>query len=586
MSIKKDNPGERRISSIYAKTNSEYFPRKKSKTSESDDGALRSGKLLDNVVMYLNYREPDPSTKLSSTKGAKDALLTPVVDTESVIETIVTPDSFEQDLLSGTVVKEKLLNEVDSLFGNKVRWFHCVTRSTFRSLLDSIDLSFTAMNVLLSTASKSNILRQADGSIIITLVSLTLDEEKSVNMDQVSLYIRDNFVISFECLTSGNVIPENVAQLVKAAQISGRFETVIDKTAEDSMKSDEFDQSLSREFYLRTFITEFCQTHLFFNEMRIKLRRKYTKARKVDQPPSVSTAPNNPRVLSTVKSASGLTSCPLDISYFIYETIMCMLQISIPVLNIYINHQRELANDLAFTSSQSTTDSIKNKEEISVLRSGLNLISNLIERTLLCLKTNTTLLTSLLSVRPEYTTEILDDYHVIFQIVRKLQDNLEQLNIKIVNYERKKTDQIKVALSMVSVFFFPIGFVASVFGQNFPHSGLIPWMYHSISGIYIFLAVTCFILLATFIALHHKGWGDTLGELHVVGKVFIGQFSWWNQLLSTSNGVYLSKQEIDKMISSRKGTNSNKVAMHASARRYHRSTNGNGNGDRLRNFNV
>ena len=576
---------EKRISSIYAKTNSEYFPRKASSALPNDADALRSAHLLDNVVMYLNYQEPDRrSSKMSSTKvtGTSPVPTPTNSEVESVIETIITPDNFQQDLLSGKVVKERLFNEVDNLYENKVRWFHCVTRSTFRSLLESIELPFSAMNLLLSSTPKSNILRQSDGSILIVLVSLTLDEERNVNMDQVAIYIRENFIISFECLTSGNVIPENVNQLVKQTHFSPNIERTLDDTA----KFDEFDQTLSREFYLRTFICEFSQTHFFFNEMRGKLKKKYTRIKRSCPPSNPKVL--NPRTFSSFRSSSSLTSCPLDVSYFIYESIQCMLHISIPVLNIYISHQKELTNDLTFTSWHTTTRSIENKEQIKILRSGLNLISNLIERSFLCLKNKTSLLKQLLSLRPEYIVEILDDYQVIFHLVQKLQNNLEQLNNKIINYERKKTDQIKVALSMVSVIFFPIGFLASVFGQNFHHSGIIHWMYFSQSGIYIFIALTCFIFLFTVLAIYHKGWGDTLGELHVVGKIFIQQFDWWNRLFP-SNGIYLTKSEIETMISSRKGTKSNRLAMHVNAKRYQRtgasSYSGSG-GDRLRNFSV
>jgi hypothetical protein len=76
----------------------------------------------------------------------------------------------------------------------------------------------------------------------------------------------------------------------------------------------------------------------------------------------------------------------------------------------------------------------------------------------------------------------------------------------------------------------------------------------------------------------------------MVGKIFRLQLTWWSQLFSSSNGVYLSKAEIDSMISSRKGTKSNRLAMHVNSRRYQRTS---GGGDssaatagRLRNFSV
>jgi Mg2+ and Co2+ transporter CorA len=588
---RKSGTEEKGISTIYAKTNSEYFPRKTSSTSSNDADALRSAHLLDNVVMYLNYQEPDRrSSKMSSVKVTGSSVTpTPTnAEVESVIETVITPDNFQQDLLSGKEVKERLLNEVATLYENKIRWFHCVTRSTFRSLLESIDLSFSTMNILLSSTPKSNILRQSDGSIVIVLVSLTLDDDRNVNMDQVAIYIRDNFIISFECLTSGNVIPDNVNQLVKQTPFSGSVERTLDDTA----KFEEFDQTLSREFYLRTFICEFSQSHFFFSEMREKLRKKYTRIHKGSRSANTSNPKAiNPRTFSSFRSSSNITSCPLDVSYFIYESIRCMLHISTPVLNIYISHGKALSNDLTFTSWHTTTRSIENKEQIKILRSGLNLISNLIERTLLCLQDKTPLLQQLLSLRPEYIIEILDDYKVIFHLVQKLQENLEQLNYKIINYEKKKTDQIKIALSMVSVLFFPIGFLASVFGQNFTHSnnGIINWMYNSHSGIYIFITLNLFIFLFTILTIYFKGWGETLGELHVVGKVFIQQFDWWNRLFP-QNGIHLSKSEIETMISSRKGTKSNRLAMHVNAKRYQRtgasSGGGAGGGDRLRNFSV
>jgi Mg2+ and Co2+ transporter CorA len=509
---------------------------------------------------------------------------------ESVIETIITPHSFQQDLLSGELVKLRLLNEVDNLSVDRVRWFHCVTRSTFRSLLEAIQLPFHSMNILLSSTPKSNIIRQDDGSIIIVLVSLTLDEEKNVNMDQVSIYVHENYILSFECLTSGNVIPNNVTQLVRNTEFVQGHTQHEDRTIDEAMWKIEEPETLSREFYLRTFLVEFSQTHFFFNEMRTKLKRKYTRPIPPRASSNLGLSNKSHQPITTRQSSSLIISCPLDLSYFIYESIQCMLHISIPVLNIYISHQKELADDLTFASSQSTTHSIQNKEEIKVLRSGLNLISNLIERTLLCLQKNTSLLTSLLALRPEYSVEILDDYQVTFHLVQKLQNNLEQLNDKIIHYERKKTDQIKVALSMTSVLFFPIGFVAAVFGQNFYQFGLIQWMYKSLFGIYIFIALNCFILIFTISIIYHKGWGDTLGELHMVGKIFRLQLTWWSQLFSSSNGVYLSKAEIDSMISSRKGTKSNRLAMHVNSRRYQRTS---GGGDssaatagRLRNFSV
>jgi Mg2+ and Co2+ transporter CorA len=596
---------DRRISSIYSKTNSEYFPRSTSHAGDEND-ALRSARLLDSVVMYLNYREPSRkeqmSSKTTSSVHRLASAVTPTAgDMESVVETIITPQSFEQDLLSGMTVKERLLNEVDNFSVDKVRWFHCVTRSTFRSLLEAIELPFNAMNILLSSTPKSNIVRQDNGSIIIVLVSLTLDEEKNVNMDQVSIYVHENFILSFECLTSGNIIPENVNQLVRNTHFIPGKPQHEEKTGDEAtFNNDESDQ-LSREFHLRTFLVEFSQTHYFFSEMRTKLKRKYTRTNNArGPPPSLSSSllsssllpsstPTRQRPsLTTRQSSSMLVSCPLDISYFIYESIQCMLHISIPVLNIYISHQKELANDLTFAPSHSTTHSIQNKEEIKVLRSGLNLISNLIERTFLCLQTNTSLLTSLLSLRPEYSIEIIDDYQIIFHLVQKLQINLEQLNDKIIHYEKKKTNQIQIALSMVSVLFFPIGFLASVFGQNFHQSGLINWMYQSAYGIYLFVSLNCFIFFLTIIIIYHKGWGDTLGELHVVGQIFRLQFNWWQTFFSSSNGIYLSKAEIDSMISSRKGTKSNRLAMHVNGRRYQRTGGGvgAGGGDRLRNFSV
>jgi hypothetical protein len=56
---------DRRISTIYTKTNSEYLPRSTSHIGNDND-ALRSARLLDSVVMYLNYRQPSRKGQMST----------------------------------------------------------------------------------------------------------------------------------------------------------------------------------------------------------------------------------------------------------------------------------------------------------------------------------------------------------------------------------------------------------------------------------------------------------------------------------------------------------------------------------------
>lgn len=575
-----------RLSAVYAKTNSEYILTNKKKHIYNSNNKeydheydyLNSGRLLDNVVMYLNYRETERQTTV------KIIDTTPTLqDTETVISIITSIDSYEQDLLNGKLVKERILNSVDTLNNDGIKWFHCMTRSSFRSVLELMKVQHPATNILLSTVPKSNIIRQNDGSILLILVSLTLDDTKNVNMDQVSIYIQDNIVISFECLTSGNIIPDNMLNLVKNSHLNKSSEKTVD-LPQETLKFEEFDPTLSREYYVRLFIDEFASTHIFFNEMKTILKQKFI--RPIAKPTKTDSRQLVLPKLPSFRSNSSIASCPQDISYFIYESIHIMLNISTPVLNVYLAHQKELSIHLMFSSSQNTTHSNEIKNEILTLRSGLNLISNLIERTFLCLKTNTSLLTSLLALRPEYTTEILDNYSITFSLVQKLQLQSEQLYDKIVAYEKKKSQQISTALSMSSVFFFPIGFLASVYGQNFSNNGTILWMYESKYGTYIFVALNCFVLLFTIIVIFYKGWGDTLGELHVVGKVILSNtMTWWSKLFQHS-GVKMTKEEIELMISSRKGTKSNKLAMHINTRRYQKRYGEGVGGDRLRNFSI
>ena len=591
-----------RLSTIYAKTNSEYISpiktNKKNIKNENNNNEnnelndLTSGRLLDNVVMYLNYRdnsERTTSTKLFDTSPMQGSSQ----DIETIISTIISNNCYETDLLNNQTVQERILNTVNTINYEGIRWFHCMTRSSFRSVLEFMKVQNPALNILLSTIPKSNLFLQKDGSIVLIFVSLTLDDSNNVNMDQVSIYIQENIIISFECLTSGNIIPENMFNLIKTTQLLSKS---IEKTVElphETMKADEFDPTLSREYYIRMLIDEFSSSHIFFNEMKSKLKYKFNHpGSRVDSSANLNINPTHhaqlPK-LPSFHSHSSVTSCPQDISYFIYESIHTMLNISTPVLNIYLSHQKELSINLIFATHQHTTDTNNFKDKILILRSGLNLISNLIERTYLCLETNTSLLTSLLALRPEYTTEILDNYFITFTLVQKLQTNLEKLNNKIINYEKKKTDQVKSALSMVSVFFLPIGFLASVCGQNFHNKGLIIHFLYLKHGTDIFIALNCFLILVTIIIIYYKGWGDTLGDLHFAGKIILSQtLTKWSQLFQHSNGIKMSKEEIELMISSRKGTISNKFSMQVNTRRYQkRYGEGTGTGgDRLRNFSV
>jgi hypothetical protein len=73
---------------------------------------------------------------------------------------------------------------------------------------------------------------------------------------------------------------------------------------------------------------------------------------------------------------------------------------------------------------------------------------------------------------------------------------------------------------------------------------------HSHNGVYVFFAILVLALIANLVVVYGKGWGDSLGEIHVAGRIST-TITWWSRLFGTGDGLLLSKDEVAALIRKR-----------------------------------
>eukprot|EP00602_Paraphysomonas_sp_CaronLab_P009588 CAMPEP_0185019192 /NCGR_PEP_ID=MMETSP1103-20130426/1821_1 /TAXON_ID=36769 /ORGANISM="Paraphysomonas bandaiensis, Strain Caron Lab Isolate" /LENGTH=506 /DNA_ID=CAMNT_0027549379 /DNA_START=247 /DNA_END=1764 /DNA_ORIENTATION=+ len=495
----------RRISRIYAKSNSDYFSGVYTFEADEEEDTLSSGNLLNNVLLYRNFHDTWSSGAYSDR--------TYEFDKSTSILTRIVLDGCEQELLRGREIV-KLMDSVKMLRSG-LQWFHCTTRTTFHLVLKKKCNYQNALNVLMSVSPKCSIVSQRDGSLAVSLVSLFLHRSGSIKLNRLYMYISAEFVITYECVTSAHLEDIESTASKKSGPVVNYRAARRSSSAATSISHRSAGRLLSK---LESGDNPF--------EFDIALDGVHTSGtNKEKEQCFLESVTKENEVFRIMKSRlnSDAESRKLLMergpSFFLHEAIQAMLTISVPVINFYSARQKEL-NDLILinrTSENNIGEDNALLDKIELIRSGFSLLFNLTERMVLCLNSSNDVIK--VAIPCEYHTQIIQDYDYTLNIVQSLDKELNKLGTKITDLSSKRDAQISVALSMVAALFFPLTFVSGVFGMNFTKGSIIVKMMKMQHGTALFIALSLCILFCSLWIVFYKGWGDSLGELHIVGRL-------------------------------------------------------------------
>jgi Mg2+ and Co2+ transporter CorA len=657
----------RKLSKVYAKTNSDFFGNLESKEESQPDEArdpLSSGILLHNVLMYRNYAKGWSS--INEIKPTEETS----TGTGTTICCVITEKFASQKLLR----ENRVLKSMESVivFDRNICWYHCASRSSFHSLLSKRKVPSTAMNVLMSSTPKCAIIPQSDGSIVATITTLFLARSSDIKLDQLYIFIIGDVVITYEAITSAFLdSADNTRAAMSAArrhvnrwgvlgasnsffqkgsssvnakpstgmsyggrvgesgeeqsfslqsgrsndsalgglfrddspgnehlnedsqsfcfgsrrspssEPSGRLFADLDcgeldsckdvehsqygrqKSSEDQKSSDgvvqfgsgdddsvvierdgsapvgegpqwkdvdedteeEEDENLEAEQSdeVKDMLRTIQKEHVFFDDMFGRLREGAVRK-------------------SLLENGA---------SNFITAATAVSLDMAIPVLNLYREKQRLLSEKMGEFSSDDKIQSGGDAsvlQEMDTLRAGFGLLFNVIERLDKCVHSSSEKLNNI--VPASHHRGLLQDCAHTLNSVTLLEKELFRMERKMLDLVKRRNSQISVALSMAAFLFWPLTFVASVFGTNFLNGGIVVYMMHSHNGVYVFFAILVLALIANLVVVYGKGWGDSLGEIHVAGRIST-TITWWSRLFGTGDGLLLSKDEVAALIRKR-----------------------------------
>src|SRR5690606_33999442 len=101
-----------------------------------------------------------------------------------------------------------------------------------------------------------------------------------------------------------------------------------------------------------------------------------------------------------------------------------------------------------------------------------------------------------------YTRDLKDPQIRTSTLYENLSENVAQLLNVFFNISSNHTNEIMRILTIFSVFFMPITFVAGVYGMNFKNMPELEWYY----GYPIAIAIMIVISLAIYLWFKRKGW--------------------------------------------------------------------------------
>ena len=600
---------KRKLSQIYAKSNSEFNFGLNKQWDEADEvqhDALTSGILLHNVMLYRNY-----SDGWSAVMNAK-----PLVETSlgSTLSCLITQDEFSIQLLPEAEVLSIMENTVPC--EQRIAWYHCTTRSAFRSLLSRRSVDTTAMNVLMASSPKCSILRQQDGSLLATLVSLFLHKSNRINLSQVYMYIVDDAIITYEAVTSAHVVQGsdsvNCGQGSMQGSMSRReaFGHMSNRECSDGMMSRKSWRGPAAARMVTYGVVDTCQALGQGGNGEVDGEGEETSRHECKGSYDTNCSPcgEHEGELNTTEGRPGVTQKlmwqpngkkwrsssaqggreeedrPPDMNnlrcfieertqffnlmmlnlqsprtrqellthgpgFFLHEAAVVMLSMAVSVTNLYSQQQCTLSKILR-TDNAVDDDVLL---DIESLRAGLDLIFNIIERLTVCIQRNSSIFVALGPAA--YQLELCQDFAHMLSSVTLLDKELARMKNKLVDLACKRHVQLSVALSMTASLFWPLTFIAGIFGMNFSRSygDPITQVLRSSHADTIFWTLSFLVLMLSLVVVYVKGWGDALGELHVAGRV-TSTLTWWKRLWGNPDALFLSKEEVGKLLKERRAT--------------------------------
>jgi Mg2+ and Co2+ transporter CorA len=206
--------------------------------------------------------------------------------------------------------------------------------------------------------------------------------------------------------------------------------------------------------------------------------------------------------------------------YFLYETAYVMLEMTAPVISFYSQRQLRL-HDVIYVREQPPNHAEGNAilDRVDFIKSGFQLMENLIDRSTNCLIENKDKIVDFLPA--EWVSDVISSYEHALDVITDMDQELSRITDNVNSIINRRNEQISIVLSLVATVFLPLTFIAGIFGMNFDNGGVLVYMLHQRNGTNWFWA-SCVLCVAICLYIFvRKGWMDMLGKVrrggHTVG---------------------------------------------------------------------